>query len=111
MSLEKDLDDISQSDADGRFRLDPDAAADKLTVLAKAEVYFSRPNDLTYFRRADGRIELANAFNPYWDARLVDTSYLDRTTALAMNQQQLWLGRDFTAVLTSLENLLQAILP
>ena len=58
-----------------------------------------------------GKTELANAFNPYWDARLVDTSYLDRITALAINQRQLWLAQDFTAILTSLQSLLQAIFP
>ena len=109
ISLEKDLGDVAQSETRGGFRLDPNAAADKLTVLAKSEVYFSRPNDLNYFARLDGGTELANAFNPYWDARLVDTSYLDRITALAVNQQQAWLGPDVVAVLTNLENLLTTL--
>lgn len=110
VSLEKAMSNVSQSEATGSFNLDSNTAAEKLSVLAKSEVYFSRPNDLPYFRRADGRTELANAFNPYWDARLVDTSYLDRITALAINQQQLWLAQDFTAVLTSLQDLLQEII-
>ncbi len=117
VSLEKDMGDVRQSNdvlqtqgPNNRFRLDPNTANDKLTVLANSEVYFSRPSDLSYFRRKDGRTELANAFNPYWDARLVDTSYLDRITALAINQRQLWLAQDFTAVLTGLQDLFRAIL-
>lgn len=75
----------------GRFQLTDDSAADQLGVIAKSEVYFSRPNNLGYFRRADGQIEYGSGFNPYWQARLVDTTYLDRVAALAIQQRQLWL--------------------
>ncbi len=106
IALEKDIDKVSQSSSTGRFQLDPNTALNRLAVIGKSEVYFSRPLDLSYFARADGNVELANAFNPYWSARLVDTSYIDRTSALAMQQQQLWLPKDITAVLTQLKDLL-----
>jgi len=75
----------------GRLDLAENHADDELGVIAKSEVFFSRPNTLSYFRRGDGRTELASAFNPYWDARLVDTTVLDRMTAIGMQQEQLWL--------------------
>jgi hypothetical protein len=75
----------------GCIRFTNAAGADQLSVMAKSEVYFSRPTDLGYFRRADGRIEYGSGFNPYWQARLVDTSYLDRVLALAIQQRQAWL--------------------
>lgn len=76
---------------DQRYQLNSNHAADQLAVIAKSEVYFNRPNDLSYFQRADGAIEYGSGFNPYWQARLVDTTYFDRTLALSMQQQQLWL--------------------
>jgi competence protein ComGC len=45
----------------------------KMTALATAQVYFSRPRNLTVFRRADDHRELGNLFSPYWQARLIDT--------------------------------------
>ncbi|MBL4621290.1 MAG: hypothetical protein JKY89_02730, partial [Immundisolibacteraceae bacterium] len=54
--------------------------------------YFSRPNDLTYFQRRDGLQEFGSAFNPYWQARLVDTSYGERAMALLLQQQVVWTG-------------------
>jgi hypothetical protein len=75
----------------GRFRLNDNYAADQLGVIAKSEVYFSRPDDLSYFRRADRKIEYGSGFNPYWQARLVDTTYIDRLSALAIQQRQLYL--------------------
>ena len=93
----------------GRFRLDPEYAADQLAVLGKAQVYFSRPNELPWYRRRDGQIELANTFNPYWEARLVDTSYLDRTMALVMQQRQPWLPRDVNATFNGLQRLVRLL--
>jgi hypothetical protein len=91
IGLVKDAEDIAHSQAQGRFTLSGEHAEDDIGTIAKAEVYFSRPNDLSYFRRADNKIEYGSGFNPYWQARLVDTTYLDRVTALAMQQYQLWL--------------------
>ncbi len=109
VALEKPMRDIDQSPSVGRFSLDPNTAGDKIAAIGKAEVFFSRPNDLSYFRRSDGKTELANGFNPYWDARLVDTSYIDRTMALAIDQQTLWLPSDILTALASLNDLLNAV--
>ena len=109
VALEKDIGDIDQSPTTGRFSLDPNTAGDKIAAIAKAEVYFSRPNDLSYYSRSDGKTELANGFNPYWDARLVDTSYIDRTMALAIDQQQWWVSQDIQTALASLNNLLNTL--
>jgi hypothetical protein len=61
-------------------------------VIAKSEVYFKRPNDLSFFQRRDGLTEYGSAFNPYWQARLVDTSYAERTMTLLLQQQVAWTG-------------------
>lgn len=44
------------------------AAHKELAAVSTAEVYFERP-----VPRADGRKELANVFNPYWQVHLVET--------------------------------------
>lgn len=54
-------------------------ADNKITSLAKAETYFSRPN--TLWARADRRIEHGNLYSPYWQARLVEPDIQDRITA------------------------------
>ena len=66
-------------------------ADEEVAVIAKSEVYFSRPTDVFHLRRVDRKTEYASAFNPYWSARLVDTSVLDRVTALGMQQELVWL--------------------
>lgn len=110
IGLIKDSDDIAQSNAKGRFKLNSDYASGDVGVIAKSEVYFSRPNDLSYFRRADGKIEYGSGFNPYWQARLVDTTYLDRVMALAIQQQQLWLpSMPFGPVIDDIENILDLL--
>jgi hypothetical protein len=91
IGLIKESDDIGHSRAKGRFSLTSEHAADQIGVISKSEVYFSRPNDLAYFRRADGAVEYGSGFNPYWQARLVDTTYLDRLAALLIQQRQLYL--------------------
>lgn len=106
VGLTKDAADISQSDTRGRFALDFHAADGELAALGKSEVYFERPMDLTYYMRADGATELANTFNPYWSARLVDTSYIDRTAAISMQQEQLWLPTQVQKSLDQLQNML-----
>lgn len=70
----------------GRLELTDKFANQQLSVLAKSEVYFKRPTDLSYFRRGDGQEEYGSAFNPYWQARLVETSHSDRTAALMLQQ-------------------------
>ncbi len=49
----------------GQFRYAALGRTGAVTVSTAAETYFSRPE-----RRADGRLELATLFRPYWQARL-----------------------------------------
>ena len=44
--------------------------------------------DLSYFSRADGAEEYGSAFNPYWQARLVQTTNADRVLSIAIQQKQ-----------------------
>lgn len=65
-----------------------DAAApgDRIASLSRAEVYFLRPE-----ARPDGRRELASLYSPYWQARLVAPTTVDRIYA-ATRQNNLTLG-------------------
>jgi uncharacterized membrane protein (Fun14 family) len=65
----------------------------KIAAVAKSEVYFSRPSDLDYFARKDGNTEKENLFSPFWQARLVDTSDLDRFFVLALQQKTIWAAK------------------
>ncbi|MBL1141268.1 MAG: hypothetical protein HND53_04470 [Proteobacteria bacterium] len=74
---------------DNAFHLNDGCIADgELGAIAKSEVYFSRPLDLAYFGRADDQEEYGSAFNPYWQARLVQTTNADRMVAIALQQKQ-----------------------
>lgn len=44
-----------------------------VSALASAQVYFHRPFALAAFARGDRKLEAGNLFNPYWQARLVET--------------------------------------
>lgn len=73
------------------FYLDDKSIADEeVGAISKSEVYYDRPQDLAYFRRDDGHVEYGSAFNPYWQARLVETTYADRTVALLIQQKQIY---------------------
>ncbi|HEY3486548.1 MAG TPA: pilus assembly protein TadG-related protein [Gammaproteobacteria bacterium] len=110
IGLIKEADNIGRSRAKGRFSLNGEHASDAIGVISKSEVYFSRPNDLSYFRRADAKIEYGSGFNPYWQARLVDTTYLDRLAALAIQQQQLYLpSLPLGPVIDDIDNLLDLL--
>jgi hypothetical protein len=73
----------------GRFELDDAFAWDSMSAIAKSEVTFKRPLDLDYFARGDGYVEHGSAFNPYWQARLVETSHADRVIALLLQHGEL----------------------
>jgi hypothetical protein len=110
IGLIKENDNIRSSKSAGRFALTEEYAADQLGVIAKSEVYFSRPDDVSYFRRADGKIEYGSGFNPYWQARLVDTTYIDRLAALAIQQRQLYLpSLPLGPVIDDIEDLLDLL--
>jgi hypothetical protein len=86
-------------------------------VIAKSEVYYTRPSDsgAKWFRRSDfgGRNafqEKPNAFNPFWQARLVDTSYIDRNAALTFQHGQLTLPTEAVALLESFKRLLEKLI-
>jgi hypothetical protein len=110
---EGDYDSTTTVEPTGRLGLNEAFAGDdggRLAVLAKSELYFSRPTDkfASHFHRDDGQVEIGNAFNPYWQARLVDTSYADRTLALAIQQQQdfINLSNSFDALLNKLSGIM-----
>ncbi len=97
----------------GRFSLNEALADGELAVLAKSELYFSRPTDslASHFHRGDGQTEYGSAFNPYWQARLVETSYADRLLALLMQQKEdfINLGASFNLIFGDLLDLLPSI--
>lgn len=106
--------DMNVADSDepaGRLRMNEALGDGELGVLAKSELYFSRPTDslATHFHRGDGMTEAGSAFNPYWQARLVDTSYADRTLGLAIQQKQDFINLNNTW--TTVINKLQSMLP
>jgi len=97
----------------GRFAINEAFADQELAVLAKSELYFSRPTDrlANHFLRGDRQIEYGSAFNPYWQARLVETSYADRLLTLLVQQKQdfINLGQSFNLIFGPLLSLLPSI--
>ncbi|MEA3465617.1 MAG: pilus assembly protein TadG-related protein [Thermodesulfobacteriota bacterium] len=71
-----------------------DTNVDRLGAIARAELYFMRPEHPDYFARKNRKVEKPNVFSPFWQARLVDTTDLQRFTALALQQRVLWLTQD-----------------
>lgn len=55
---------------------------DQMISVSKAEPYFSRALNLDGFIRQDGRIELGNMFNPFWQTRLSRVTNADKTFVL-----------------------------
>lgn len=86
----------------GRFKITEKMAQQQLSVISKSEVYFRRPTDLSYFRRGDGQEEFGSTFNPYWNARLVETSHADRAVALLMQQRVNYEGITIVDVMSAL---------
>ncbi len=76
----------------GRFELQDKLADEEVAAIARAEVYFARPNDLAFFAREDGAKELGSAFNPYWQARLVKPNDVERMVAIGVQQKQPWVA-------------------
>jgi len=80
---------LTKMQVEDLFLLNDSCIADReIGAIAKSEVYFSRPTDLAIFSRADGKEEYGSAFNPYWQARLVETTNADRTFSVALQQKQ-----------------------
>ncbi|KJS00123.1 MAG: hypothetical protein VR65_14605 [Desulfobulbaceae bacterium BRH_c16a] len=76
-----------------------------LGAFAKAEVYHCRPDDISYFRRNDGKTEKDNLFSPFWQARLVKTKNLDRLLGLALQQNVIWLSNEDAKNVPGMKNL------
>jgi putative Flp pilus-assembly TadE/G-like protein len=108
-----DFDSTTVSPPTGRFVLNEALADGELAVMAKSELYFSRPTDrlASHFQRGDGLTEYGNAFNPYWQARLVETSYADRIMALLLQQKEdfMNLGVSFNLLYNNLLSYLPSI--
>lgn len=68
--------------------------ANVIATVAKSEVYFKRPSDLSYFAREDGNQENANLFSPFWQARLVQPTDYDRFITIFLQQGKLWFSGD-----------------
>jgi len=87
----------------GRFALQE--ADTHLAAIAKSQVYYSQPTDLSYFSINNERDAKPNGFNPYWDARLVDTSYIDRIAALTLQSEEVFLPGEIQDMINSLKTL------
>ena len=63
----------------GSDDLDLEAAGgllnDRLVALSQAVPYFSRPNDVSAFRRWDKLREYGNLYNPFWQPRLSELKH------------------------------------
>lgn len=57
-------------------------AKDVMAAVATSEVYFERSA-----ARADGKIELASLFNPYWQVHLISNSPVDVAAAIALQTE------------------------
>ncbi|MGI2171405.1 hypothetical protein ACROAE_14645 [Shewanella sp. MF05960] len=84
---QKDARTTSSVDLAGK-NIDPATAekmlGDRLNSISASQAYYSRPTDL--WSRADGKHEYGNLYNPFWQARLTDTTNLERTMALALTR-------------------------
>ena len=100
-------DDAGADEPTGRLELEEAFGWDDMTAIAKSEVYFKRPLDLDYFARDDGYVEHGSAFNPYWQARLIETSHADRVMALLLQHGELAQGISFGADIDALADWIQ----
>lgn len=55
----------------------------RLSALSQAVPYFSRPNDVSVFRRSDRLGEYGNLYNPFWQPRLSELEDKNRMLRLA----------------------------
>lgn len=70
------------------IRVDDNLAGGTMRAMASAHAYFYRSTTNKGFtfenwKRSDGRKEVANLFSPYWQARLVDRSDVERAASVA----------------------------
>jgi len=88
----KTSEDILNTNNSRSTHLDNTLQDGEMAALSKSEVYFSRPGDslARHFRRVDNKTEYGSTYNPFWQARLVDTDVPDRVIALLFQQKQIW---------------------
>tara|TARA_R110002072_G_scaffold32211_5_gene98610 strand:+ start:2094 stop:4115 length:2022 start_codon:yes stop_codon:yes gene_type:complete len=117
-NLADDYTTANSSEPSGRLQVNEAFADQELAVLSKSELYFSRPTDVfaSHFHRDDGLTEVGSAFNPYWQARLVDTNYPERLLALGIQQKEEYVGLASTTgalggVFDSLINFISGLMP
>lgn len=117
-NLDDDYTTANSREPTGRLQVNEAFADEELAVLTKSELYFSRPTDTfaSHFHRDDGLTEVGSAFNPYWQARLVDTTYPERLLALGIQQKEEYVGLAGTtgtvvAVFDSLINFISGLMP
>ncbi|MEM9174052.1 MAG: hypothetical protein AAGC67_02370 [Myxococcota bacterium] len=89
---------------------EPEAANNVVAAIARSQVYFKRPTDLDFFSRPDGNEEYGTAFNPYWQARLVETTELDRAVSLLFQQRVFW-DEQIEAIRNNTLDIYEAIIP
>ena len=81
-----DVDDVGSSDwvaDDTRFSSDIAMAADKMSSISIAEVYYRHPKAYRSSKDSISR-QRANGYNPYWDVRLVPVELSERLIALGL---------------------------
>lgn len=69
------------------IKLDDAMASDTMRAMSAAHAYFYRSKTDSGFTRSgwsrgDGKTEIANQFSPYWQARLVDRTDVDRAASI-----------------------------
>jgi hypothetical protein len=82
---------------------------DLVGAIAKSELYFKRPQDLSYFLRGDKKNELPNVFSPFWQARLVKTTDFDRFLAMAIQHKKIWLPKHEAEQIPGMEGLINQL--
>ncbi|HQR04065.1 MAG: hypothetical protein JSR19_12715 [Proteobacteria bacterium] len=92
VEIEKSTDDMAQAPGTGQVALINGAPHNKMRVLSKAQVVFSRPtNDpgLSWFARASSnpqQTELGSLYNPYWQPRLAPNQFLEQYLSMEFQQ-------------------------
>ena len=85
MRLQKTIDkENSQYNRNKLMTIEEKGSIAKVTIygLSKAQTYFSRPRNL--WKRKDGYREYGNLYNPFWQTRLIDSNFLERSLASAI---------------------------
>lgn len=77
LEVQAPIDDVPSSNDSTSRRYELQAKGDQLRAMAKAQAYFARPVE-----RDDGGAELGSLYNPYWQARLVPNSFLEKYLSL-----------------------------